>query len=53
VSTPPLEAEAPEGCAECARLSLQARAAVLTGDHSRLTDVRVMQARHHAAAHAA
>ena len=44
--------EQPSGCAECDRLRTQARAAVLTGDHSRLTDVRVLQRRHTQAEHA-
>ena len=42
----------PRECSECARLSEQARAAALTGDRSRLTDVRVLQRRHDAAEHA-
>ena len=33
-------------CAECGRLREQARAAVLSADYSRLTDVRVLQRRH-------
>lgn len=39
-------------CTECGRLREQARAALLSGDGSRLTDVRVLQRRHAAAAHA-
>ena len=39
-------------CAECDRLREQARAAVLVGDKSRLTDVRVQQRRHADAEHA-
>ncbi len=38
-------------CAECVRLQEQARAALLSGDMSRLTDVRVYQARHCEAEH--
>lgn len=38
-------------CAECARLREQARAAVLTNDLSRLSDVRVLQARHRTQTH--
>jgi hypothetical protein len=34
------------GCAECVRLVEQGRAALLTGDKSRLADVRVIQDRH-------
>lgn len=44
-------AERPGPCDECARLREQARAAVLTGDRSRLSDVRVLQARHRTDAH--
>lgn len=36
----------PPGCAECARLGDQIRAAFLSGDLSRETDIRVMRARH-------
>jgi hypothetical protein len=43
--------ERPGPCAECARLREQARAAVLTGDRSRLSDVRVLQQRHRIASH--
>jgi hypothetical protein len=39
-------------CAECARLVEQGRAAVLTGDRSRLSDVWVLKERHDAAEHA-
>ena len=42
----------PASCSECARLAVQAGAALLTGDKSRQADVRVLQSRHHAAAHA-
>ena len=52
VSTPQVENDVPD-CPECARLFHQARAAVLTGDRSRLSDVRVLQERHHTAAHSA
>lgn len=38
-------------CEECGRLREQARAAVLCGDRSRLSDVRVMQGRHRQAEH--
>jgi len=38
-------------CAECARLAEQGRAAVLTSDRSRLSDVWVLQERHDAAEH--
>ncbi|MFC1430088.1 hypothetical protein ACEZDB_05375 [Streptacidiphilus sp. N1-3] len=38
-------------CGECGRLREQARAAVLCGDKSRLSDVRVMQGRHRQAEH--
>jgi hypothetical protein len=38
-------------CEECARLREQARAALLSGDMSRLTDVRVMRNRHRQADH--
>jgi len=38
-------------CAECDRLVEQGRAALLCGDRSRLTDVRVLQQRHNAAEH--
>ncbi len=44
--------DTPVGCAECVRLFEQARAAVLTGDRSRLSDVRVYQYRHMATGHA-
>jgi hypothetical protein len=37
-------------CAECARLAEQLRAAHLSGDRSRVTDVRVLQTRHYATA---
>ncbi|MHA6760079.1 hypothetical protein [Streptacidiphilus sp. PAMC 29251] len=43
--------ERPGPCGECARLREQARAAVLTGDRSRLTDVRVLQRRHSVSGH--
>jgi hypothetical protein len=52
VELPETEADAREGCAECVRLFLQARAAVLTRDRSRLTDLRVMMQRHDTAEHA-
>ena len=42
-----VEADVPE-CSECERLFHQARAALLSGDRSRLTDVRVYQYRHRA-----
>jgi len=38
-------------CAECGRLVEQGRAAVLSGDRSRLADVWVLQERHDAAEH--
>jgi hypothetical protein len=38
-------------CPECNRLREQARAAMLTGDGSRLADVRVLQRRHRTDAH--
>ncbi|MEY9844367.1 hypothetical protein ABH940_001434 [Streptacidiphilus sp. BW17] len=38
-------------CEECGRLREQARAALLSGDLSRLTDVRVMRNRHRQAEH--
>lgn len=38
-------------CEECGRLREQARAALLSGDLSRLTDVRVMQGRHRQTEH--
>ncbi|MHA6757706.1 hypothetical protein [Streptacidiphilus sp. PAMC 29251] len=38
-------------CEECGRLREQARAAVLCGDKSRLSDVRVMQGRHRQTEH--
>ncbi|KIQ61555.1 hypothetical protein TR51_19590 [Kitasatospora griseola] len=38
-------------CAECVRLREQARAAVLTADRSRLSDVRVLERRHRDEAH--
>ena len=41
---PEVEHDVPADCAECARLFHQARAAVLTGDRSRLSDVRVYPA---------
>ena len=41
------------GCAECDRLVEQGRAALLCGDRSRLTDVRVLQQRHNATEHSA
>jgi hypothetical protein len=44
------ESPAPD-CEECARLGEQARAALLSGDMSRLTDVRVMRNRHRQAEH--
>ena len=44
--------DTPVGCAECVRLFEQARAAVLTGDRSRLSDVRVYQYRHMTVGHA-
>ena len=50
-SPPEVEHDVPADCAECARLFHQARAAVLTGDQSRLSDVRVYQHRHLAAEH--
>ncbi len=50
-SLPEVEHDVPVDCAECARLFHQARAAVLTGDRSRLSDVRVYQRRHLAAEH--
>ena len=50
---PEVEHDVPADCAECARLFHQARAAVLTGDQSRLSDVRVYQHRHLAAEHTA
>jgi len=40
-------------CAECVRLREQAAAALLTGDRSRLSDVRVLQHRHATADHSA
>ena len=39
-------------CAECLRLAEQEQAAVLTGDRSRHTDVRVLCHRHITAVHA-
>jgi len=50
-SLPEVEHDAPAGCDECVRLFDQARAAVLTGDQSRLSDVRVYQRRHVTAEH--
>ena len=44
-------ADGPLACPECNRLREQARAAVLTGDGSRLDDVRVLQRRHRIGAH--
>ncbi|MFC1420869.1 hypothetical protein [Streptacidiphilus cavernicola] len=41
-----------DDCTECRRLCEQARAALLSGDRSRLTDVRVFQRRHVEAEHA-
>lgn len=38
-------------CTECRRLREQARAAHITNDQSRLTDVRVQQNRHREADH--
>ncbi|MEY9968354.1 hypothetical protein ABIA33_006438 [Streptacidiphilus sp. MAP12-16] len=38
-------------CRECSRLAEQERAAALTGDRSRRTDVRVLWRRHATAAH--
>lgn len=38
-------------CEECARLREQALAALLSGDLSRLTDVRVLRNRHRQADH--
>ena len=56
-----LAQEGPSGCArtfqadpvckECGRLREQARAALLSGDRSRLSDVRVFQGRHRALSH--
>ncbi|MFC1437131.1 hypothetical protein ABUW04_02585 [Streptacidiphilus sp. N1-10] len=43
----------PPACPECNRLREQARAALPTGDQSRLADLRVLQARHYADAHPA
>ncbi len=48
---PEVEHDVPADCGECARLFHQARAALLTGDRSRLSDVRVYQYRHMAAEH--
>jgi len=50
-SLPEVEYDVPAACGECVRLSDQARAAVLTGDQSRLSDVRVYQRRHVTAEH--
>ncbi len=50
-SLPGAEQDAPADCAECTRLAQQGQAAVLTGDRSRLSDVRVYQYRHTAAEH--
>ncbi len=50
-SLPEVECDVPTACGECVRLFDQARAAVLTGDQSRLSDVRVYQRRHVAAEH--
>lgn len=50
-SLPEVEHDVPADCAECARLFHQAQAAVLTGDRSRLADVRVYQHRHSATEH--
>jgi hypothetical protein len=53
-SNPPVPSPSPlhtgPDCAECARLAEQLRAAHLSGDRSRVTDVRVFQARHYATA---
>ncbi|MDH6131722.1 hypothetical protein P3T37_001096 [Kitasatospora sp. MAA4] len=38
-------------CAECVRLSKQEQAAILIGDRSRRSDVRVMRRRHLEAQH--
>lgn len=38
-------------CVECGRLREQARAALITNDQSRLSDVRVLQKRHRAETH--
>jgi hypothetical protein len=51
MNVPNVESDVPDGCAECGRLFQQARAAVLSGDRSRLADVRVLQRRHQAAEH--
>jgi len=51
-SLPEVEHNVPGECGECARLFRQAQAALLTGDRSRLSDVRVYQYRHTAAEHA-
>ncbi|WP_152648317.1 hypothetical protein [Streptacidiphilus anmyonensis] len=43
--------ELQETCAECARLDEQERAAYLSGDGSRQSDVRVLRTRHRRDAH--
>lgn len=43
---PEVEADVPEDCPECARLFLQARAAVLTDDRPRRAEVELMQRQH-------
>ncbi len=45
-----VEADVPD-CPECARLFHQARAALLSGDRSRLSDVRIFQSQHQDADH--
>jgi len=45
------ESEDPPGCPECERLFQQERAAMLAGDMSRRTDVRVLRRRHASAQH--
>ncbi|TDT98621.1 hypothetical protein EDD99_6850 [Streptomyces sp. 846.5] len=44
-------ADRPLACPECNRLREQARAAVLSGDGSRLADVRVLQGCHRSGSH--
>lgn len=48
-----MSAQPTEDCGECLRLAEQEQAAVLTGDRSRLTDVRVLWHRHITDVHAA
>ncbi len=43
--------EADDRCPECERLRVQERAAYLSGDHSRRTDVRLLRKQHVVAEH--